>query len=91
MLLVYIVNAMFAAMAILACWNVWWLWLLLIGLTVKTVVEYPFVNAVAFFFGQRPLMIYYPFLQPFHILYTIVIGWLGKFGSYRWKDRKISK
>jgi cellulose synthase/poly-beta-1,6-N-acetylglucosamine synthase-like glycosyltransferase len=91
LLLVYIVNAMFAAMAILACWNVLWLWTLLIGLTVKTVVEYPFVNAVATFFGQRPLMIYYPFLQPFHILYTIVIGWLGKFGSYRWKDRKISK
>jgi cellulose synthase/poly-beta-1,6-N-acetylglucosamine synthase-like glycosyltransferase len=91
LLLVYIVNAMFAAMAILACWNVWWLWPLLIGLAVKTVVEYPFVNAVAFFFGQRPLMIYYPCLQPFHILYTIVIGWLGKFGSYRWKDRKISK
>jgi cellulose synthase/poly-beta-1,6-N-acetylglucosamine synthase-like glycosyltransferase len=91
LLLVYIVNALFAAIAILACWNVWWLWLLLIGLMVKTVVEYPFVNAVAFFFGQRPLMAYFPFLQPFHILYTIVIGWLGKFGSYRWKDRKISK
>jgi cellulose synthase/poly-beta-1,6-N-acetylglucosamine synthase-like glycosyltransferase len=91
LLLVYIVNAMFAAMVILACWNVWWLWPLLIGLAVKTVVEYPFVNAVASFFGQRPLMVYYPCLQPFHILYTIVIGWLGKFGSYRWKDRKISK
>jgi cellulose synthase/poly-beta-1,6-N-acetylglucosamine synthase-like glycosyltransferase len=91
LLLVYIVNAFFAAMAILACWNGWWLWPLLIGLTVKTVVEYPFVSAVASFFGQRPLMAYYPFLQPFHIFYTIVIGWLGKFGSYRWKDRKISK
>jgi hypothetical protein len=91
LLLVYIVNALFTAMAILACWNGWWLWPLLIGLTVKTAVEYPFVNAVASFFGQQSLMAYYPFLQPFHILYTIVIGWLGKFGSYRWKDRKISK
>jgi cellulose synthase/poly-beta-1,6-N-acetylglucosamine synthase-like glycosyltransferase len=91
LLLVYIVNVLFAVLAILACWNSGWLWFLLIGLTVKTIVEYPFVNAVAVFFGQQPLMRYFPFLQPVHILYTIVIGWMGKFGSYRWKERKISK
>jgi cellulose synthase/poly-beta-1,6-N-acetylglucosamine synthase-like glycosyltransferase len=91
LLLVYIVNAMFSALAIAACWNSWWLWLLLVGLAVKTIVEYPFVFSVAVFFDQWSLMVYFPILQPLHILYTIVIGWLGKFGSYRWKDRKISK
>jgi hypothetical protein len=43
---------------------------------------------VAVFFGQEGLLGWFPLLQPFHILYTVVIGWLGKFGSYRWKDRK---
>jgi hypothetical protein len=31
----------------------------------------------------------FPFLQPFHILYIVIAGWLGKFGSYRWKERKV--
>jgi glycosyltransferase involved in cell wall biosynthesis len=91
LLLVYIVNALFAILPIAAFWNSWWLWLLLVGLVVKTMLEYPFVRTVATFFGQRSLMVYFPVLQPLHIFYTIVIGWLGKFGSYRWKDRKISK
>jgi cellulose synthase/poly-beta-1,6-N-acetylglucosamine synthase-like glycosyltransferase len=91
LLLVYIVNALFAVLPVAAFWNSWWLWLLLVGLVVKTMLEYPFVRTVAAFFGQRSLMVYFPILQPLHILYTIVIGWLGKFGSYRWKDRKISK
>jgi cellulose synthase/poly-beta-1,6-N-acetylglucosamine synthase-like glycosyltransferase len=91
LLLVYIVNGLFAVLPIAAFWNSWWLWLLLIGLVVKTMLEYPFVRTVAVFFGQQSLMVYFPILQPLHILYTIAIGWLGKFGSYRWKDRKISK
>jgi len=91
LLLVYIVNALFAVLPVAAFWNSWWLWLLLVGLVVKTMLEYPFVRTVSTFFGQRSLMVYFPILQPLHILYTIVIGWLGKFGSYRWKDRKISK
>jgi cellulose synthase/poly-beta-1,6-N-acetylglucosamine synthase-like glycosyltransferase len=91
LLLVYIVNALFVILPIAAFWNSWWLWLLLIGLMAKTMLEYPFVRTVAAFFSQQSLMIYFPILQPLHILYTIVIGWLGKFGSYRWKDRKISK
>ncbi len=91
LLLVYILNALFVVLPIAAFWNSWWLWILLLGLVVKTLLEYPFVRTVAAFFGQRSLMVYFPILQPLHILYTIVIGWLGKFGSYRWKDRKISK
>jgi hypothetical protein len=36
-------------------------------------------------------MIYFPLLQPLHIAYTLIAGWLGKFGSYDWKGRKIVK
>jgi cellulose synthase/poly-beta-1,6-N-acetylglucosamine synthase-like glycosyltransferase len=91
LLLVYIVNLMFAILPVAACWNSWWLWLLLIGLLTKTMLEFPFVYTVAGFFDQQALMRWFPLMQPFHIIYTVVIGWMGKFGSYRWKDRKISR
>ena len=90
LLLVYLVNLLFVGLFVAAFWNSWWLWVLLLLLAVKTIVEYPFVRSVATFFQQQRLMPYFALLQPFHILYTIVVGWLGKFGSYRWKDRKIS-
>lgn len=91
LLLVYLVNVLFIALAVAACFNYWWLWLVLVLLVVKTIVEYPFVRSVASFFGQQPLMVYFPLLQPMHILYTVFVGWLGKFGSYSWKDRTIKK
>jgi cellulose synthase/poly-beta-1,6-N-acetylglucosamine synthase-like glycosyltransferase len=91
LLLVYLVNLMFVLLAVAACWKSWWLWLLVIGLVAKTMVEFPFVYPVARFFDQQALMRWFPLLQPLHILYTVVIGFMGKFGSYRWKDRKITK
>ena len=91
LLLVYIVNALFVILPVAACWNSWWLWLLVIGLLAKTMLEFPFVFTVAEFFGQRSLLRWFPLMQPVHIVYTVVIGWMGKFGSYHWKDRKISK
>jgi biofilm PGA synthesis N-glycosyltransferase PgaC len=68
-----------------------WLFFLLLLLLAKVLIEFPFVHSAAIFFGQRSLMRYFPFLQPLHILYTIVAGWLGKFGQYEWKGRTIKK
>lgn len=62
-------------------------WLLL--LLLKTVAELLFLFPVAGFFGKRHLLIAFPLLQPFHIIYTVVAGFLGKFGSYTWKGRKV--
>ena len=91
LLLVYGINLLFIILLVGACWNNWYLWVLLALLVAKTMVEYPFVRTVSRFFGQERLMVYFPLLQPFHIFYTVVIGWLGKFGSYQWKERKITK
>jgi cellulose synthase/poly-beta-1,6-N-acetylglucosamine synthase-like glycosyltransferase len=91
LLLVYIVNVIFLAIAVVALWNPWWQFFGIFLVIVKTLIEYFFVRDVANFFDQSGLMIYFPFLQPLHILYTVIAGWLGKFGSYRWKDRKIIK
>lgn len=91
LLLVYLLNVCFLAWAIAAFFKTTWLGLGLLLLLAKVLIEFPFVNSVAIFFGQQKLMKYFPFLQPLHIGYTIIAGWLGKFGHYEWKGRRIKK
>ena len=62
--------------------NYWFLLLIL-----KTVIELFFLFPVARFFNKQLILWWFPLAQPFHILYTVVAGWLGKFGSYSWKSR----
>jgi cellulose synthase/poly-beta-1,6-N-acetylglucosamine synthase-like glycosyltransferase len=62
-----------------------WLWLVCI----KTIVELIFLYPVAKFFNQQKLLWLFPLMEPFHIVYTVIAGWLGKFGSYKWKDRNV--
>ena len=64
------------------------LWLML--LLIKTVVELFFLFPVATFFRKRSLLWLFPLMQPFHILYTVIAGWLGVFGKYTWKERRVS-
>ncbi len=63
-------------------------WILL--LLVKTLVELSFMVLVAKFYQQQDMLGWFPFMQPFHIVYTVIAGWLGKFGSYQWKGRNVS-
>ena len=91
LLLVYLLNVCFLAGAVASFWHNTWLMLVLLLLLAKVLIEFPFVNSVAIFFGQQKLMKYFPFLQPLHIGYTIIAGWLGKFGHYEWKGRRINK
>ena len=62
-----------------------WVWMF----TFKIIIELFFLYPVAVFFCKKPLLWFFPFLQPFHICYTIVAGWLGKFGTYTWKAREV--
>ena len=62
-----------------------WLSMLLL----KTLVEMIFLYPVAKFFGKQNMLRIFPLMQPFHIIYTVIAGWLGKFGSYEWKGRKV--
>jgi cellulose synthase/poly-beta-1,6-N-acetylglucosamine synthase-like glycosyltransferase len=89
LLLVYLLNAFILIFFFAAIWNIKWL-LVFIGLiAAKTIFEFFFIKKVSIFFNQQHLMVYFPFLQPLHIIYTVVAGWLGKFGSYKWKGRKV--
>ena len=103
LLLVYLVNVLlltlpFAAILIKTAFSIslypftivftileLWAFLLII----KTIAELIFLMPVSKFFGKRSMLWLFPLMQPFHILYTVIAGCLGKFGSYNWKERKV--
>jgi cellulose synthase/poly-beta-1,6-N-acetylglucosamine synthase-like glycosyltransferase len=58
-------------------------------LLIKTIFELFFLYPVAKFFKQTKLLWWFPMAQPFHIVYTVIAGWLGKFGKYTWKERSV--
>ena len=91
LLLVYVMNVLLLLLLGASFFDRRFGALFLMLLVLKTLVEFPFVRNVASFFDQPSLMKYFPLLQPLHIVYTVVVGWMGKFGSYDWKDRKIKK
>ena len=63
-------------------------WVALLAL--KIIAELLLLFPVAKFFGKRNLLWLFPLMQPFHILYTVIAGWLGKFGKYSWKGRTVN-
>ncbi|MBA4139803.1 MAG: glycosyltransferase [Segetibacter sp.] len=86
---VYIFNLSFIVVAVLSVWYSVFLLFWLAMLIVKTLIELRFIYPVASFFKHRQLLWWFPVMQPFHILYTIIAGWLGKFGKYTWKGRTV--
>jgi cellulose synthase/poly-beta-1,6-N-acetylglucosamine synthase-like glycosyltransferase len=89
LLLVYLLNAFLLILFIAACFNSG-LWILLVNsLLFKTAVELVFLVSVAGFFQKEMLLLWFPLAQPFHIVYTVIAGWLGKFGNYEWKGRTV--
>lgn len=99
LMLVYMVNVLLLVLPIIPLFNnvqytmlnvqcsIWGLWLCL--LLLKTITELIFLYPVAKFFGKQSMLLMFPLMQPFHIIYTVIAGWLGKFGNYSWKERKV--
>lgn len=88
LVLVYCFNVALFIMPFCAFFNINFLWYWLTFIGFKTLVELTFTLPVGKFFGQRFIW-WFPFLQPLHIFYIVVSGWLGKFGSYHWKGRNV--
>ena len=88
LLLVYLFNFSLAVLPIFACFKpiLWLYWLGFILL--KTIVELSFTIPVGRFFGKTFIGMFFLF-QPLHIAYTVIAGWLGKFGTYQWKGRHV--
>ena len=89
LLLVYFFNVWMLVLFIIGFW-VRDSWALLIDAFIfKTIVELFFLFPVSAFFSRKKLLWWFPIAQPFHILYIIIAGWLGKFGTYKWKGRQV--
>lgn len=91
LMLVYFVNVGFAVLGILSFFSSTALFFFLILLLGKWLIEQPFMATVSQFYSQSRYMVWFPLLQPVHILYTIVAGWLGQFGQFEWKGRRLKK
>ena len=88
--IVYFWNASLLIMPLLAIFfPALWKWF---GyyLLFKIVVELYFMVPVARFFGKSQMLGSVIPGQLFHIPYIVMAGWLGKFGSYQWKGRKVN-
>jgi len=100
LLLVYLFNLMMLTIPIVCIFNnaefsifnfqfsIFEVWILM--LILKTLIELIFLYPVAKFFGKQNMLMLFPLMEPYHIIYTVIAGWLGKFGSYEWKGRKVS-
>ena len=86
---IYLFNLLFVLLLVMGAWYPE-LWLYWIGMIVaKTIIELRFMVPVAQFFNEEKLLWWFPVMQPVHIAYTIIAGWLGKFGKYSWKGRLV--
>ena len=90
LILVYLFNASFLVLAIGGFCNPILWYLAGIMLAVKIIAEYVFIIPVARFFKKEWVLGYFPLLQPFHILYIIIAGFLGFVGGYKWKGRNVT-
>jgi cellulose synthase/poly-beta-1,6-N-acetylglucosamine synthase-like glycosyltransferase len=89
LLLVYVFNFSFLVMLFAGFWNQsYWLYFLL-AIILKTLVELHFVLSISRFFNKQSIVKYFLFFQPLHIVYTIIAGFFGQFGSYEWKGRRV--
>lgn len=89
LVLVYFYNVLLLTLGIMSFWNFFYLKLFVAAVIIKTVIELSFMIAIADFYKEKKLLWWFPLMQPFHIVYMVVAGWLGKFGSYNWKGRRV--
>lgn len=86
---IYAFNLCFPVLTIAGFFDSFFWKLAGIVFLIKIVTELLLLIPVAFFFGKQRELWAFPLLQPLHILYIILAGFWGKFGSYQWKDRRV--
>ncbi len=89
LLLVYFTNLFILSFLLLTVFDISSLLWFIIFVIAKTVVEWAFMNSVARFYKLQKMMPLFLLFQPVHITYTVIAGWLGRFGSYQWKGRTV--
>jgi biofilm PGA synthesis N-glycosyltransferase PgaC len=89
LLVVYLFNISLVALAVLSLSGtmLWWYPLIFLGL--KVLIELPLFFAGARFFKMQKMIGYFIVFQPMHVLYTVLSGTFGQFGTYEWKGRRV--
>jgi cellulose synthase/poly-beta-1,6-N-acetylglucosamine synthase-like glycosyltransferase len=85
---VYLLNCLFIALIIASLFHAFYWWFVLGFWLAKTIIELPFIQAVAKFYEERTIIKYLFLFQPLHIMYTVFIGITSQLGKYEWKGRK---
>jgi cellulose synthase/poly-beta-1,6-N-acetylglucosamine synthase-like glycosyltransferase len=89
LLLVYMFNVAIVAAAVGGYYQPAYYYMAIAMIIIKTIAEYLFLLPVAHFFRRRWVLWYFPFLQPLHIVYIVLAGFLGLIGGYKWKGRRV--
>ncbi len=89
LMLVYLLNSLLLVFFIYSLLTTHLALAFILLILIKTIVELAFLIPVAQFYKKTSLLFYFLPAQPFHILYTVIAGFLGQAGSYEWKGRKL--
>ncbi len=89
LLLVYLFNVMLLVLAVGSFFDHALQFTAFTILCVKIVAELYFLAPVAKFFNNERVLRYFPLLQPLHIVYIVLAGFLGFVGGYEWKGRRV--
>lgn len=89
LMLVYLFNVLLLLLAVGAVFSKVLFTLVVMIYVVKVIIEMYFLVPVARFFGSSRVLWFFPFLQPLHILYIVIAGFLGFMGDYEWKGRRV--
>lgn len=87
--LVYLFNCSFLILFIAGFFNSLFFGLAGLMLVCKIMSELIFLIPVSRFFNKQKQLLYFSLLQPLHIAYIIIAGFLGFIGGYEWKGRRV--
>ncbi len=70
----------------------WWPGFAFLGvmqLLIKMLAEASLIGSILLFFNKLGMLLLVPLVQPFHIIYVIVIGVWANIKTYTWKEREL--
>jgi cellulose synthase/poly-beta-1,6-N-acetylglucosamine synthase-like glycosyltransferase len=86
----YFYNLSMPINLILGFWDPQFWQILGVQFGVKMLAEGLMLGVVLRFFRETQLLLLLPLVQPFHIIYVIVIGIWANIKTYTWKERELS-
>ncbi len=89
LVLVYLFNFMFPVLIVCGLYNPVYLAVAGGMLAIKALSEFYFLRPVARYFEKEWVYPWFFLLQPVHIAYIFIAGFLGFAGVYKWKGRKV--